>query len=70
VEIIQTLRANNSADAAEQLFKTLTETSIEVNKATEDVEDKSTMDIDAQLKLLLEKLNKNANLSAKAPEKL
>jgi hypothetical protein len=57
VEIIQTLKANNSAGAAEQLFKTLTETSLEVNKATEKLEDKPSMDIDAQLKLLLDKLN-------------
>jgi hypothetical protein len=61
VEIIQTLRSNTSPEAAEQLFKTLTETSQEVKKASED-EQEPTMNIDAQLKLLLEKLQSNSKL--------
>jgi hypothetical protein len=61
MEIIGTLRSNTSPDAAEQLFKTLTETSKEVKKATEEEQDAS-MNIDAQLKLLLEKLNSNTKL--------
>ena len=47
MEIIQTLRSNTSPDAAEQVFKTLTETSQEVAKATEEKDDKDTpMNID------------------------
>jgi len=61
VEIISTLRSNTSPDAAEQLFKTLTETSKEVKDATEEKKD-TTMNIDGQLELLLDKLKSNSNL--------
>ena len=67
MEIISTLRSNTSPDAAEQLFKTLTETSKEVKDATEEKKD-TTMNIDGQLELLLDKLKSNSNLQASKEE--
>jgi hypothetical protein len=49
------------------LFKTLTETSQEVAKATEEKED-TTMNIDGQLGLLLDKLKSNTNLQTTKEE--
>lgn len=69
MEIIQTLRNNTTPDAAQQLFKTLTETSEEIERSQEvpqeegDQDDskatsnKKVLDIEDQLKLLLNKLN-------------
>lgn len=75
MEIIQTLRNNSTPDVAEQLFKTLTETSLEIEKSQEvpqeevkeddaeaDTSNKKVLDIEDQLKLLLNKLNSNSKL--------
>ena len=70
VEVIQSLKSYNSPSASEQLFKTLTETSQAIKKmpaddkaSDEDKEDteskKSSISVESQLKLLLEKLNAN-----------
>ena len=77
MEIIQTLRNNATPDAAEQLFKTLTETSEEIERSqvlpAEEVKEEveaespekkpaSVLSIEDQLKLLLDKLNSNSKL--------
>lgn len=83
MEIIQTLRNNATPDAAEQLFKTLTETSEEIERshveskdgAKEEAEAEaaaqkqaSVLSIEDQLKLLLDKLNSNSKLKQKSSQ--
>ena len=79
VEIIQSLKDYNSPAASEQLFKTLTETSQAIKKmpaegsgSDEDNQDtqskKSSMSVESQLKLLLEKLNANKLSSASSEQ--
>jgi len=83
MEIIQTLRNNATPDAAEQLFKTLTETSEEIERSQGEPKDggkeeaavesgakkpASVLSIEDQLKLLLEKLNSNSKLKQKSAQ--
>lgn len=81
MEIIQSLKGYNSPDASEQLFKTLTETSQAIKKipddasgdSDEDQDDtkskKSSMSVESQLKLLLEKLNANGMASKSSEQR-
>ena len=75
MQIIQTLRNNTTPDTADQLFKTLVETSETVetqNKelaetnsglTKEEIEVKKNLGIEDQLTLLLTNLNKNSLLN-------
>ena len=81
VEIIQTLKSNTSPDVAQQLFKTLSETSTAVSKANEQAREqdensseagdskKVGIGIDEQLKLLLDNLSANGLVNKKGDRK-
>lgn len=78
MQIIQTLRNNTTPDTADQLFKTLVETSEtvesqnkeladKVEEGKEETETKKSIGIEDQLTLLLTNLNKNSLLNQKRP---
>ena len=74
MQIIQTLRNNTTPDTADQLFKTLVETSEAVelkNKeyAEEEAKVEEKLGIEDQLQLLLQNLNQNSLLNQKKPKR-